>query len=453
MQKSRPTSILLVEDDAGVRSALAQLLGSEGHRVLQAGDAASATETMRGNDVGIVLLDLGLPDMDGQDLLPVLRRIDDQAVFVVLTGRGSIETVVESMRRGADNFLVKPTDATTLVAAVNKAQEQSRLRRRDLIARSELERRGLRGPVGSSHLMNRVRGLVDRVAVTDSSVVLVGESGTGKGMIARLVHDLSRRNGEIFLDINCAALTPQLLESELFGHERGAFTDAREAKRGLLEVASNGTVFLDEIIEMDGSVQTKLLKAIEEKSFRRLGGLRDINVDVRLIAASQLDLAEAVAAGRFRPELFYRLNVFQIFLPPLRERREDILEIAMFFVKELNPVLGRQVTRIAEPATNLLLSYHWPGNVRELRNVIERAMIFSQGDTIGPETLSPGGLRRSLQGAAQHMRTLAEVEATHIRNVLAATGGNVKRASAVLGIARSTLYAKLKAHKIGAADE
>ncbi|MFZ5786239.1 MAG: sigma-54-dependent transcriptional regulator, partial [Acidobacteriota bacterium] len=435
----------LVEDEEEVRAALADLLRAGGHVVIEASAGARALDLLRASAVDAVLLDLGLPDRDGQDLIPEMRAIDDLVPVVVLTGRGAIETVVEAMKRGADNFLVKPADSSTVLAAVNRSLAEGRQRRRAVTALAELGRRGAKVPVGSSQAMRRALDLAARVAVTDSSVVLIGESGSGKGMLAQLIHGLSRRSNGPFLDLNCAALPAQLLESELFGHERGAFTDARDAKMGLLEVANHGTLFLDEIAEMDLAVQSKLLKALEDRRFRRLGGVRETTVDVRVVVASQQDLKAAVDSGRFRADLYYRLNVFRIDLPPLRSRSEDTLEIAMSFVAELNPVLGRRVSRISERAGQVLTAYAWPGNVRELRNVVERAMILATGEVLGVEHLSVDLRRRT---DAERLQTLAEVEAAHIREVLGACGGNVSRAAVLLGVARSTLYEKLRDHGI-----
>ncbi|HUK12372.1 MAG TPA: sigma-54 dependent transcriptional regulator [Thermoanaerobaculaceae bacterium] len=439
-----PASILLVEDDGELRAALRELLVAEGSAVVEASTAAGALAEFGRLDLDVVLLDLGLPDMDGLALLSRLRGLDDQAVVVVLTGRGDIETVVQAMKLGAENFLVKPTDAESLLAAVARGIQVRRLRRRDVAAVEELRRRGAVVPVGSSRAMRQVRELAERVAQTDASVVVLGESGTGKGMVAQMIHHLSRRARGPFTDLHCAALPPQLLESELFGHERGAFTDARERKVGLLEVAHGGTLFLDEIAEMDPIVQGKLLKTLEDRRFRRLGGVRDLTADVRLIAATHRDLRSEVEAGRFRHDLYYRLNVFQIVCPPLRSRREDIEEIAAHLIAILNPLLGRRIARVDPHAAQLLRAYPWPGNVRELRNVVERAMILASGEEITPEHLSADIHHPDASPTADALGSLAAAEAAHIRRVVAATGGNLKRAAEILEIARSTLYAKLR---------
>jgi DNA-binding NtrC family response regulator len=445
MARAVALPVLVVEDDPELRGTLVQLLQAQGIPTMAAGCGREARQRLEEAEAGLILLDLGLPDVDGLELLVELKAQEDTPV-VVLTGRSDIATVVEAMKRGADNFLVKPTEASQVLATVQKELSRHLLRRQMESQAARDKASGVRLPLGASRAMHQVRQLVERVAETDASVVLLGESGTGKGMIARLIHSLSRRREGPFLDVNCAALAPQLLESELFGHERGAFTDARERKLGLLEAAHGGTVFLDEVADMDLAVQSKLLKAIEDRRFRRLGGVREIQVDVRLIAATHRDLKQEVAAGRFRQDLYYRLNVFQITLPPLRERVEDIVPIAEAFIAELNPVLGRKVQGLSPEAVRILEAYSWPGNIRELRNVIERAMILARGELIRPEHL-PREIRPQRAGESGPL-SLAEVEAAHIRKVVEQCGGNLKKAAELLGIARSTLYEKLARYRI-----
>lgn len=443
MQAPLTLPVLVVDDDAALRSSLKQLLAAEGILVLLAGSGAEALELFAEKELGLILLDLGLPDIDGLELLARFKA-EDATPVVVLTGRSDIATVVEAIKRGAENFLVKPTEADLVLTTVKKELSAFLLRRQLQSQTAREKARGLRLPLGSSRAMEQVRQLAQRVAATDASVVLLGESGTGKGMVARLIHDLSRRREAPFLDVNCAALAPQLLASELFGHEPGAFTDARERKLGLLEAAHGGTVFLDEVADMDLQVQSKLLKAIEERRFRRLGGVREIVVDVRIIAATHRDLKEEVAAGRFRHDLYYRLNVFQITLPPLRKRPEDIVEIAKAFIRELNPHLGQKVVGIHPDALQIMLAYSWPGNVRELRNVIERAIILTRTNEIRPEHLP-----REIRGKHKEpVATLAQVEEAHIRRTIEAYGGNLKQTAKALGISRSTLYQKINRYGI-----
>jgi transcriptional regulator with PAS, ATPase and Fis domain len=296
--------------------------------------------------------------------------------------------------------------------------------------------------------MRRVVDLIHQVADTDATVLLEGESGTGKGLAAEMIHRASARAQGPFLDMNCAGLSPTLLESELFGHEKGAFTDAQQAKPGLLEIASGGTVFLDEIGEMPFEVQSKLLKVLESRRFRRVGGLRDISTNVRLIAASNRDLKDALQDGEFREDLYYRLNVFAILIPPLRHRADDILELAHHFLGELNRSMGTRVEGFEPTASDILKHYHWPGNVRELRNVVERAVILVRHGQIRSHHLPTDLLKPSRMGGAGAVRPLAEAEAEHVTHALEVTGGNVKRAAELLDISRTTLYNKIKAHKI-----
>jgi len=437
-------SVLVVEDSPQFRALLQKMLAGVDLGVAEAATAAAAVEYLEQHDLDLVLLDLGLPDMDGLALLSRLRQIDDGLVVVVLTGRGDIETVVEAMKRGAENFLVKPVERAALLGVVERALSTAQVRRTQRSALAERRRRDPGEPVGDSRPMRRVRELAGRVADTDASVVLAGESGTGKGLLAQLIHRLSPRSSGPMLDLNCASLAPQFLESELVGHERGAFTDAHDRKMGLFEVAQGGTLFLDEIAEMDPLVQGKLLKSLEDRRFRRLGGVRDITFDARLIVATSANLRDRVLTGGFRQDLFYRLNVFEITLPPLRERGEDVIALASHFIAQLNPVLHRKVDRLSPSALELLAAYRWPGNVRELHNVIERALILAQGNCLEPEHLPPELHRRPVGSLG--VISLVEAEKEHIRAALVATEGNLKRAAAILGIARSTLYRKLDEH-------
>jgi two-component system, NtrC family, response regulator HydG len=454
----RPGKVLLIDDEAGERDAVAAVLRAAGHTVAVAASGREAQECLERADTDVVVLDLGLPDVDGLDLLPVLKQVDPNVGVVVLTGRDDIRTVVEAMRGGADNFLVKPVDASTLQGTVERALRQHRLIRRatvyeEVVASRRASARAMEAElVGSSAAMDAVRVLLARVAPTESSVVLSGESGTGKGIVARLIHRHSRRAHGPFVGLSCAALPANLVESEIFGHEKGAFTDAKTTKPGLLEVAGGGTVFLDEVAELEAPSQAKLLKVIEERTFRRLGGVRDLSVDVRFLVATHQDLSRLVREKTFRQDLFYRLNVFQITIPPLRERGDDILELAYHFIRELNPSLGRTIKGIADGAAELLLQYSWPGNVRELRNVIERAMVLAIGEEITaihlPEDLRAEG--RAGRGA--RAESLEEIEAAHIERVLRRARGNVKLAAERLGISRSTLYAKIERHGLGPAS-
>ncbi|MCD4748560.1 MAG: sigma-54 dependent transcriptional regulator [Thermoanaerobaculales bacterium] len=447
----RPGRIVVVEDDEALAVAIGKVLENVGHGVEIAGCGAELEGYLAHQIPEVILLDLNLPDRDGMDLLPMVKEMDEDISVIVITGKQDVGTVVEAMKRGADHFLAKPFALEELNAEVTKVLAQHRLRRR-LAVYSERVSSPSAGEVlpdlvGTSKPIKAVRDLVAQVAETDASVVLLGETGTGKGMIARGIHHLSRRASGAFVEINCASVQPQLLEAEIFGYEKGAFTGAVARKPGLLEISDGGTLFLDEIAEMDLQAQGKLLTAIESGSFRRVGGIKEIHVDVRVIAATHHDLEKEAASGTFRQDLFYRLNVFQIALPALRERLDDVLELAHHFIRALNPSLGRSVESLSPRTAALLASYQWPGNVRELRNVIERAMILARGPELRPEHIPPN-LRAKGAGAGTVLNSMSDVEREHIEKVLSALNFNIKQAASILGISRSTLYLKMKQYDI-----
>ena len=438
--------VLLVDDDAAIRDSLSAALDDDRWELATAADGGEAVAAARQFAPEVVLLDLGLPDVEGLELIPRLRELDELTRIVVLTASSEIATVVRAMQRGADNFLVKPVSIGTLDDVLVRCLEQYRTgqHHRALRVRSE---RG-RSFVGSSSAMRRVGTMIAQVADTDATVLLEGESGTGKGLAAEEIHRLSGRANGPFVDMNCAALSPGLVESELFGHERGAFTDASRTKPGLLEIASGGTVFLDEIGELAPEIQSKLLKVLEDRRFRRVGGVRDVTSNVRVIAATNRNLKDLVAARRFRQDLYYRLNVFAISIPPLRERPGDILELAHHFLGRLNETLGTAVDGLDPQVEHILTTYRWPGNVREVRNVLERAVILARSGIIEPHHL-PSDVRataRARAGSETDLCSLTELEAEHIQRVLTATNGNVKRSAEVLGISRTTLYAKIQGY-------
>lgn len=447
---SRPGLILLVEDDRELERLITAALGHRGHTVEVARNASDLESRLRSRVPELVVLDLDTGDGRGMDLLRSIVETEELVTLIAITADKQVDTAVEAMKAGADHFLTKPFDEETIAEDVASMLGEHRTRRRAAVYRERVARpktgRVLPNFVGSSPPIHEVRELVAQVAETDSSVVLLGESGTGKGMIARGIHRLSERASASFVDINCASIQPTLLESEIFGYEKGAFTGATARKPGLLEIADGGTLFLDEIAEMEPQAQGKLLTALESGSFRRVGGVKEILVNVRVIAATHHDLEADVGAGHFRQDLYYRLNVFQIALPPLRERLDDLIELTEGFIQELNPVLGRNIERVAPRALELLREYPWPGNVRELRNVVERAMILARGDELKPEHL-PANLKKS-EADRFVLRSMEEVESEHIRNVLDALDHNVQKAAEVLGFSRSTLYAKMKRYAI-----
>ena len=442
--------ILVVDDDPGLCSAIKEILSTNGASVGTAHSLTEARGVLAGRVPDLVLLDLTLPDGSGFELLDEIRTIDEIISVIVMTGLSDVETVVESMRRGADNFVPKPVDPALFIKIVGRELQEHRNRQHVETYKNIIATRRASAPdgmpriIGSSRAMAEVREQVVRVAPADASVLLLGESGTGKGMLAREIHRLSKRAAGPFVDVNCASIQPQLAESEIFGHERGAFTGANARKPGLLEVAHGGTLFLDEVADLDLQAQAKVLKALEDRTFRRVGGVRQLPVDVRIIAATHRNLEEMIDAGTFRRDLFYRLNVFPIVIPPLRERLEDLDDLTAYFIAMLNPLTGSSVAGISARARDLLLCYSWPGNVRELRNVLERAVILARRGRI-----TAGHLPKNLAGGREAvLRPLTDVEREHIANVLRSTGGNIKRTASVLGISRSTLYEKLKRYNI-----
>ncbi len=430
-------SILVVDDDRTIRETLVEFFEASGYTARGAETATEARRLAAEHAPDLALVDLHLPDADGLTLLETLRADDPEIGVIVLTGHADVATAVRAMREGALDLLEKPVRLDVLDVAVRRAAEFGRLHREV----AHLRAHGVQDAPDESQLgIERLVTLAARHA--DAPVLILGETGTGKGYVARRIHDRSVRAPLPFVEINGASLSPTFFESELFGHERGAFTDARQTKRGLLEVAGRGTLFLDEIGEVSADVQPKLLTAIEDRTFRRLGGTVPLRSEARIIAATNRPLAAAVEAGRFRADLFYRLQVLTIMLPPLRERRDEILALAT--------TLAPRGTRLSDAAERALLAYGWPGNVRELRNALWRASILAEGAAVGPEhlglasgvTSAPAAPPSS--GASSTLPlTLAEAERRAIDDALAATGGNRTRAARMLGIARSTLIEKL----------
>jgi DNA-binding NtrC family response regulator len=439
-------SLLLIDDDADVLRAIGDYFEKLGYEVSRAPAGIEGIETYSRERPDVVLLDLFLPDGDGLTFLESLRRQD--AAVIVLTGHGDVATAVRAMQLGAENFLTKPVDMTHLAAAVARVGDKVRLMRQHALLKARTERAQDLGEVlGVSPAMRDIARQVDLLAESDrTTVLLTGESGTGKGYVAHRIHTLSPRRQQAFVDVNCAGLSATFLDSELFGHEKGAFTDAKERKQGLLEVGDRGSVFLDEIGDLALELQPKLLKVLETKTFRRLGGTREMSVDVRLIAATNRNLDQAVVAGKFRDDLYYRLAVMPLHLPPLRERaKEDRLALIQRFFADLSTGHPEAPTEMATEALDRLLAYQWPGNIRELRNVIERSLIMARGARrLGPEHL-PGDLARRLPDPSRgHPVPLAEIEKRHIERTLRRHAGNRTRAAEELGISRATLINKIK---------
>lgn len=442
-------AVLVVDDDAAMRELVCDVLKDRGHDCTPVGSGQEALQQLTYKQYAVVLTDLRMKGMVGTELLTEVKRTYPDTGVILMTGFGSVETAVEAMKRGATDYLTKPIRTDDLVRVVERAIREALLRREVGRLRREVHKEySFHQILGKSKPMQAVFDLIRRVSDSPTNVLLTGESGTGKELVARAIHYNSDRRDGPFIPVNCAAIPEQLLESELFGHMRGAFTDAKTDKRGLFEEAQKGTLFLDEISELPLMLQAKLLRAIQEKEIRRVGATRATPVDVRIIAATNLRLAEEVQHKRFREDLYYRLNVIEVKLPPLRERREDIPLLVEAFLKKCGESRSKPVKAAGEAALAMLVDYAWPGNVRELENVIERAVTLTRGEKIVPEDLPPAiqgsrGDRRVLDEAAERTLPLHEVEKEYIAKILEKTGGNKYQAAQVLGIDRKTLYRKL----------
>ena len=435
--------VLLIEDDHAVRHGIAAFLRANGLDVDEADTCQTALERFRAVGHDVVLADYSLPDGTSLDILPQIKKLSEETPFVILTAHGSIDLAVRAIKDGAEQFLTKPVESKALLVLVKRLIQQQRLRKRqEIVARTQP---GMLDPfVGTSPQIRRLDERTGLMLEWDSPVLILGETGSGKGVLARWIHAHGPRREEAFVNLNCAGLTRELLESELFGHERGAFTGAVNPKPGMLEVGHRGIVFLDEIGDMDPAIQPKLLKALEEKTFRRLGDVRDRHVDIRLIASTNLDLEEMVRAKKFRDDLYYRISTLTLRIPPLRERPEDILVLARNILGTVCGRMGRPVADLTPDAEALLLRYPWPGNIRELANVLERSMILVKGDTLDATGLGLDAVPQLPSREDGHLLTMKEMERLHVERVLARTGGNVTEAAAILGMARRTLYDRLK---------
>jgi DNA-binding NtrC family response regulator len=448
--------VLVVDDESLVRLSLAERLAADGCEVIEAGTVAEALEAAEAQDVDLALLDVRLPDGDGLSVLRRLREIDPDVIVVMLTAQHDAAFIVETMKAGAFDYVTKPFDLDDVALRVSRALEATRLRRELRALRTSMARPfGLASIIGDSPPMREIKQLVRKIAGSPGSTVLItGESGTGKDLIAKVIHYVGRRADRPFLNITCSALPEALLESELFGHEKGAFTDARQQKRGLLEQADEGTVFLDEIGEMSLLLQSKLLRFLEERAFRRVGGSGDISVDVRVIAATNQNLEDLVRKGRFREDLYYRLNVLPIQAPPLRARPEDVPLLAQGFVETFSREFKRRVAGLSAAAEAALEAYPWPGNVRELRNVVERAVLLSEGDVLQPSDFdnlrgapAPAGSDEEFQLPAQGIN-LDELERRLVIQALERTDGNQTRAAALLGLHRDQIRYRMEKYKL-----
>ncbi len=443
------TRILLIDDEANARSALASLLAEDGYEIAEAEDGEAGLEKLHSFAPDVALCDIRMPKLDGLTLLKRVKEEGLDTVFIMMTAFGSEKVAVEAMRAGAENYLAKPLDADEVAVVVQKALEKRNLRREAATLRERVqERYRFHNIVGDSPELHAVFDVVKRAAPTKATVLILGESGTGKELIAQALHEESTRKDKAFIKVNCAALTESLLESELFGHEKGSFTGAVARKEGRFELADGGTLFLDELGEIPASIQVKLLRVLQQREFERVGGTQTLKVDVRIVAATNRDLAREVQEGRFREDLYYRLNVVAVTLPPLRQRKGDIPQLFNFFVDKYTKQYGKEIRGTAPGVMNALLSHDWPGNVRELENVTERAVVLAGGPELTADDLPPTlrGPRPKGRSAGSLIPggTLYDIEREAILQTLEMVGGSTSRAAEVLDISVRKIQYRLK---------
>jgi len=439
-------NILVVDDENSVRQSLKKVLQREGHNVLEAANGKAARRCLDSTEIALVISDMNMPEMNGMELLRSLRTSHPESEFIMITGHGTIEKAVEAMRIGAYDFITKPFKRMDILHVVDKALERHQLAMENRSLKNQLkalqsERHNF---VGNSRSAQEIRSLIGRIAPTPSNVLISGESGTGKEVVARLIHENSERARDPFMAVNCGAIPDNLIESELFGHVKGSFTGAVKDKEGLFRAAAAGTLFLDEISTIPVNLQVKLLRVLEEQEIMPVGSTKTLPVKARILAATNRDLQREVQENRFREDLYFRLNVIELRIPPLRERRDDIMLLAAWFIERMNKELNKKVKAVTPAAQEYLLNHDWPGNVRELENVIERAMIFCDDEHIESHHLPPELTRNRDRKTPQNLRqALDDFERRHILNVLEAHGGDKKEAASALGLGLSSLYRKM----------
>ncbi len=433
--------ILIVDDETVVRDSLGKWFSSEGYQARPVASAREALESIQNTEYDVALLDIKMPGMDGMELQSRLKEADPELTVIIMTGYASVETAVQALKQGAYDYITKPIDPDELSHLVSNALEHRRARREVVRLRENLQEASPGTElIGKAPAMKKVYELIEMVAPTEATVLITGESGTGKEVVARAIHAAGPRRFMPMVTIHCGALTETLLESELFGHEKGAFTGAQYRKKGKFEVADAGSVFLDEISDISLKTQTDLLRVLQEKEIVRVGGNQPIKVDFRCIAATNKNLEALVKAGTFRPDLYYRLHVFCIDLPPLRDRREDIPLLVAHFLNKFCMMTSRPVPQISQEALQVLMNHEWPGNVRELENAVERALVVCRGREIRPADFSFQFQTNGMPSG----RTLEDVERVHIERVLREADHNLSRAARILDIDRTTLYNKLR---------
>ena len=447
--------VLVVDDEASIVQSLSRIFGREGHQVLTAADAHAGLDLLRGQSVNVLVTDLVMPGMDGMDLLKAVKAISPETEVVMMTAYGTVDNAVEAMKKGAYDFVTKPLKRAHMVGVVRRALEKQSLVVENRTLKAQLEATRRRTMVGNSMTWRRMMEVVMQAAPSSATVMIQGESGTGKELLARAIHEHSQRAKGPFVPVNCAAIPESILEAELFGYDRGAFTGAVGNRDGRFAIAHKGTLFLDEVGELSPQVQVKLLRVLQEGEFEKLGG-RSVKVDIRLLAATNKDLAEEVKAGRFREDLFYRLNVIGVRVPPLRERMDDVPLLADFFLRRYADKNGKQLVGFKNTAMERLMAHDWPGNVRELENVVERAVVLTRDNAISEDDLPGdigGGEGHSSRTITVSVGTpLEEVERLLIFETLKHTQGDKKVASQLLGIATRTIYRRLESERKESAE-
>ncbi len=442
MTMEKKVNIMVVDDEEIVRSSLSSWLEEDGYNVEAVESGKKALERLPTRNWDLMLVDLKMPGMDGLQLMEEVRKTDSDMLVIIMTAYATVDTAVKAMKQGAYDYFVKPFNPDDISLTIRKIVDHHKLVRENLYLRKELKKQyKLRDMISKNEKMLEIFELARTVANSNSTVLIQGESGTGKELLARAIHDESPRMDAPFISVSCASLTETLLESELFGHEKGAFTGATTVNRGKIELAQDGTLFLDEIGDISLKLQMDLLRVLEQKEFRRVGGSDLIAITSRIIAATNRDLKKAIEEGRFRSDLYYRLNVFSIHIPPLRERKEDIPLLVDHFIEKFIIEMGKEIRGASEEAVRLMVDFGWPGNARELRNVIERAMVVAKGNIITESDIS---LPAAPANADHRMKSLEEIEKEHIRLVLNENQWNIVRSAQTLGIDRVTLYNKIK---------
>ncbi|MDI6714343.1 MAG: sigma-54 dependent transcriptional regulator [Thermodesulfovibrio sp.] len=440
--------ILIVDDEKGILDTLADILEDEGYDVFLTDDAETALEILEKEEIDLIFLDVWLPKMSGIEAIKKIKEKDSDIPIIMISGHGNVEIAVEAIKLGAYDFLEKPLSMERVILTTERALQFKNLERENIKLRSSVDKKY--ELVGTSSAMKKIKSQIELIAKGDSRVLIIGESGTGKELVARAIHSLSNRSRAPFVEVNCAAIPQELIESELFGHEKGAFTGAIERKIGKFELANGGTLFLDEIGDMSLLTQAKLLRVIETQKFQRVGGTRDITVNVRIISATNKALLEEIKKGNFREDLYYRLNVVPIYIPPLRERKEDIPELIRYFIDEFSKEKGWKVKTIDHQAIKILQNYDWPGNIRELRNAVERLMIMTVNEVITLSDIESTGIigQSTKEESYFKYKTLKEAKDAFERDFLIRklkeNNWNMTKTAEIIGIERSNLYKKIK---------